>query len=176
MAYCAGMKKSFWHGAFWFVFALAFFIQSARAVETPPKIYRMKQWEEAKKRAIAEDKPIAWIGAPARCLAPYQKNLLGKGSHAATKYAIHTLEKEAILIFSDAETENHQEPRIVDQALHSPDPHYNIPGVIILTPSLDKVITKTFYKADGNERRKEFSDSLKKIRDKASWQEKKSAK
>ncbi|MDQ6632339.1 MAG: hypothetical protein M3Y82_11400, partial [Verrucomicrobiota bacterium] len=133
MAYCAGMKKSFWHGAFWFVFALAFFIQSARAVETPPKIYRMKQWEEAKKRAIAEDKPIAWIGAPARCLAPYQKNLLGKGSHAATKYAIHTLEKEAILIFSDAETENHQEPRIVDQALHSPDPHYNIPGVIILT-------------------------------------------
>lgn len=137
-----------------------------------PAIYRMSQWEEAKKKAQAEDKPIAWIGTATKYLAP-SKNILGKGSHAATQYAIRALQRETILIYSDCETENHQEPRIVDQALHSPEAHYNVPGVIILTPALDKVIAKTFYKADAKERGYEFLALLAKIRDKAAWQEKK---
>jgi hypothetical protein len=145
------------------------------AADAPPVIYRMSQLEEAKKRAIAEDRPIAWIGTATKFLAP-AKNLTGKGSHSATAYAILVLQKETILIYSDAETENHQEPSIVDQALHSPEAHYRVPGVIILTPALDKVITKTFRKEDAQERAKEFAEVLKKIRDKASWHEKKSAK
>lgn len=151
--------------------AIALLIPNTVVAQTPT-IYRMSQLETAKKRALAEGKPIAWIGTATKYLAPYNK-ILGKSSHAGTAYAIRALQRETILIYSDCETENHQEPQIVDQALHSPEPHYQVPGVIILTPSLDKVIAKTFHKPDANERGREFLVLLKKIRDKASWQEKK---
>jgi hypothetical protein len=89
----------------------------------------------AKKRAAAEGKPIAWIASLPENLTPHPKPM-AKGSHAATTYAFLALRKETVIIFSDAMAENHQGPKIVDEALHTPDPHYNIPGVIILTPSL----------------------------------------
>ncbi|MEO7298981.1 MAG: hypothetical protein ABI042_10455 [Verrucomicrobiota bacterium] len=167
------MKKAL---AGWSVLAfLLISLSRAVAVEAPPLIYRMNQLEEAKKRAVAEDKPIAWIGTLTKYLAPYH-NLKGQGSHAATSYAIRALQKETILIYSDGDTQNHQEPTIVDQALHSPEAHYRLPAVIILTPSLDKVIAKTFRKENADERAREFLDLLKKIRDKKSWHENKAAK
>src|SRR4051812_35337421 len=73
-----------------------------------PVFYRMSRLEDAKKRAVSEGKPIAWIASFPEYLAPHEK-LMGKGSHAATAYAIRALQKEAVLIFSDARTENHQE-------------------------------------------------------------------
>jgi len=133
-----------------------------------PTIYRLSQVEEAKKRALAEDKPIAWIGGVTEHLEPYDK-LQGKSSHAATAYAIRALQNETILVFSDGQTENHTEPPIVDQALHSPNPHYNIPYVIILTPSLDKVICKVPYAEEFADSVKIYTAVLKQIRDKASW-------
>ena len=75
-------------------------------------------------------------------------------------------------MFSDGRTENHQEPSIVDQALHSPNPHYTVPGVVILTPSLEKIICQVPYTGDAEERIKVFTEALKKIRDKDSWREK----
>ena len=136
-----------------------------------PTIYRMAQLDEAKKRAAAEGKPIAWIASQPEYLTPHAKPM-AKSSHSATTYAILALQKDVIIVFSDSNTENHHEPRIVDQALHEPNPHYTIPGVIILTPSLDKVICKAPYAEDSQERIRVFTYVLKKIRDKESWQEK----
>src|SRR5947209_16520835 len=116
-----------------------------------PAFYRMAQLDEAKKRAVAEGKPIAWIASKPEYLTPYPKPM-GKGSHAATTYAILALRKETVIVFSDATTENHQEPSLIDSALHTPDPHYTVPGVIILTPSLDKVICKAPFTSDSQER------------------------
>ena len=58
---------------------------------------------------------------------------------------------------------------IVDQALHSPNPHYTIPYVIILTPALDKVICKAPYAPESAERINIYTAVLKQIRDKDSW-------
>ena len=122
--------------------------------------------------AQAQNKPIAWIATFGKNLAPYDQKLTNKGSHAATTYAILALQRETIIVFSDSTTENHQEPGIVDEALHTPEPHYTIPGVIILTPSLDKVICKAPFTPDSQERIRIFTDVLKKVRDKDSWAKK----
>ena len=105
------------------ILTLAFGVFSAPAGPSP--VHRMSQLEEVKKRAVAEGKPIAWIGTFAKELAPYDK-LMGKSSHAATAYAIRALQNDAILIHSDSETENHKEPGIVDHELHTPNPHYQM--------------------------------------------------
>src|SRR6185295_5139724 len=101
----------------WLVVATVF-IPSVPGAETKPgtvPLYRRNQLDDAKKRAAAEGKPIAWIASAPQYLAPYNKSLMGKGSHAATAYAIRALQNDAVLVFSDSFTENHQEPQIVDQ-------------------------------------------------------------
>ena len=151
------------------ILTLAFGVFSASAGPSP--VHRMSQLEEVKKRAAAEGKPVAWIGTFAKELAPYDK-LMGKSSHAATAYAIRALQNDTILIYSDSETENHKEPAIVDHELHTPNPHYTAPVVVILSPSLDKVICKILFTPDGQERVRLYTEALKKIRDKSSWQDK----
>ena len=140
------------------------------ALAAPSPVYRLGQLEEVKKRAAAEGKPIAWIGTFGQLLAPYDK-LMGQSGHAATAYAIRALQNDTILITSDSETENHKEPAIVDHELHTPNPHYTAPVVVILNPSLDKVITKILFIADSHERIRAYTEALKKIRDKTSWQD-----
>jgi hypothetical protein len=135
------------------------------AAEAGPMLYRMDQLEAAKKRAAQEHKPIAWIASRPEFLTPYPK-LLGHGSHAATAYAVRALRNDTVLVFSDALTENHHEPKIVDQALHSPNPHYTVPGVVILTPSLDRVICKAPFTTDPHERIRIYTEVLRKIREK----------
>jgi len=151
--------------------ALLFFIMALASFAGPSPLHRMSQLEDVKKRAAAEHKPIAWIGTFAKTLTPYDKPM-GQSSHAATAYAIRALQNDTILIYSDSETENHQEPAIVDRELHTPNPHYTAPVVVILTPSLDRVITKILYIPDSKERVRIYTEALKKIRDKSSWEEK----
>jgi hypothetical protein len=141
------------------------------SIAAPSPVYRLSQLEDVKKRAAAEGKPIAWIGTFAQLLAPYDK-LMGQSGHAATAYAIRALQNDAILITSDSETENHKEPKIVDHELHTPNPHYTAPVVVILTPALDKVIAKILFTPDRKERVRVYTEALKKIRDKSSWEEK----
>jgi hypothetical protein len=141
---------------------------AAEGSNSVPVLYRMNQLTEAKERAKRENKPIAWIATAPEYLAPYAK-LMGNGSHAGTAYAIRALRNETIMVFSDARTENHHEPKIVDEALHSPNPHYNVPGVVVLTPALDKVICTAPFASDAQERIRIFTEALKKIRDKDSW-------
>lgn len=143
---------------------------AASAFAAPSPVYRMTRLEEVKKRAAAEGKPIAWIGTFGNTLEPYNK-LMDQNSHAATAYAIRALQNDTILITSDSGTENHQEPAIVDHELHTPNPHYTAPVVVILTPSMEKVIAKILYIAESKERIRVYTDVLKKIHDKSSWQE-----
>ena len=103
--------------------------------------------EEVKKRASTEGKPIAWIGTFASLLAPYDK-LMGQSGHAATAYAIRALQNDTILITTDSETENHKEPAIVDHELHTPNPHYTAPVVVITIPS-DGSTTRTNVTVSG---------------------------
>ena len=151
--------------------ALAFCGLASSSLAAPSPLHGMSQLEEVKKRAAMAHKPIAWIGTFAKCLAP-RSDLMGPSSHAATAYAIRALQNDTILIYSESETENHQEPRIVDQELHTPNPHYTAPVVVILTPTMDKVIDKILFTADKNERIRVYTEALKKIRDKSSWEEK----
>ena len=146
-------------------------IAANSGLAAPSPVYRLSQLEDVKKRAAAEGKPIAWIGTFAKTLAPYDK-LMGQSGHAATAYAIRALQNDTILITSDSDTENHKEPPIVDHELHTPNPHYTAPVVVILTPSLEKVITKILYIADSHELIRAHTEALKKIRDKSSWEEK----
>jgi len=148
------------------------FSQSA-STNSATKIYRLSEVEEAKKRAAAEGKPIAWIGGVSEHLVPYE-NLKAKGSHPATAYAIRALQNDAILCFSDGRTENHTEPPIVDQALHTPNSHYTMPYVIVLTPELDKVICKIPYTESFDLRVGYYKAALQTIRSK-SWKAAKAA-
>ena len=152
------------------VFALLILLSAISGFAAPAAVYRMSQLEEAKKRAAEEHKPIAWISTFTTNLATHPKPM-GKGSHAATTYAIRALQNDAILIYSDSATENHQEPPIVDREIHTPDPHFTVPVVVILNPALDKVIAKILYIAESQERIRAYTEALKKIRDKSSWEE-----
>ena len=162
-------------GQCFFIPAVTFAVQvfCEQALAAPSPLYRMSQLEEAKKAAQAQNKPIAWIATFAKNLAPYDQRLTNKGSHAATAYAIRALQNDTILVTSDSGTENHQEPPIVDQELHTPDPHYKAPVVVILTSKLDRVITKILYIENGQERIQAYTEALKKIRDPSSWGDKK---
>jgi hypothetical protein len=160
---------SFLKGFIWLMAGLSLGFGGYSIWAGPSPVYRMSQLEEVKKRAAEEGKPIAWIGAFATNLTPYAK-ITGKGGHAATAYAIRALQNDTILITSDSATENHQEPTIVDHELHTPDPHYAAPVVVILTPSMDKVIDKILYTPEIQDRIRVYTMALKKIRDKASWQ------
>src|SRR5512133_764067 len=133
-----------------------------------PAYYRLSQLDDAVARAKKEDKPIAWIASFPGSMTPH-KNPLAASSHAATYYAYLTLYRDAIIVWSDSDSENHKEPAIVDKELHSPNAHYTAPGVIVLTPDLERVIGKVFHIADPQARQAAFSDLLKKIRDKKTW-------
>jgi hypothetical protein len=148
-----------------------FLVAAIPSFAAPSPVYRLSQLEEVKKRAAAEGKPIAWIGTFAQLLAPYDK-LMGQSGHAATAYAIRALQNDAILVTSDSDTENHKEPKIVDHELHTPNAHYTAPVVVILTPAMDKVIAKILFTPDSKERVRVYTEVLKKIRDKSSWEEK----
>jgi hypothetical protein len=141
---------------------------SSNASSNSPAYFRLSQLGEAKAKAKAEGKAIVWIASFPGSMTPY-KNLLGPGSHAATYHAYLTFYRDAVVVWSDSDSENHREPAIVDGELHSPDAHYTAPGVIALGPDLDKVIGKVFHISDGKARAAAYAELLKKVRDKASW-------
>src|SRR3954453_16840602 len=143
------MQLHFFRLSWYAVIASSFISFSCEAAETKPAtntpaFYRLAQLDDAKKRATAEAKPIAWIASYPEYLTPHAKPM-GKAPHSASTYAFLAFQKETIIVFSDARAENHQEPGIVDQALHTPEGHYTVPCVIVLIPSLEKIICKLPY-------------------------------
>jgi hypothetical protein len=128
-------------------------------------MYRPADLADAKKEAATAHKPIAWI-------ASSPKLLDGKGtislpnSRGATLHALFALRDKTVLVFMDAYEENHKVLKLVDDALHTPDPHYTPPTVVFLDPEAKQVLTTVIYEPDFVKRAKELARALDEIKGK----------
>lgn len=127
--------------------------------------YRTVDLEAAKKEAAAARKPIAWI-ASAPKLLDGTGTISGNGSKSATLHAFYALRGSCVLIFMDAIEENHKVLKLVDGALHTPNPHYTPPTVVILDPEAKVVITTVIYEKDFARRAAAFGKALALIKEK----------
>jgi hypothetical protein len=127
--------------------------------------WRTADLESARQEATAAHKPIAWIAS-----AP--KLLNGKGSisdanqRGATLHAFFALRTKAVLVFMDAYEENHKVLPIVDKALHTPDPHYNPPTVLLLDPAASQILATVLYEPDFTKRANALARALDQIKEK----------
>jgi hypothetical protein len=127
--------------------------------------YRTSDLESAKKEAAATHKPIAWIASAPQLLD-------GKGtisletSRGATLHAFFALRSRAVLVFEDAYAENHKVLQLVDDALHTPDPHYTPPTVVFLDSQATKVLATLIYEPDFVKRAKALASALEQIKGK----------
>jgi thiol-disulfide isomerase/thioredoxin len=121
--------------------------------------WRTGQLEGARKVALAEHKPIAWIASSPVALD-------GRGSislpnqRGATLHALFALRSRTVLIFEDAYTENHKVLPLVDQAVHTPNPHPTPPVVVFLNPDATQVLGKVLYEPDFVKRAHALADAL----------------
>ena len=123
------------------------------------RAYRMADLEQAQKQAREAKLPIAWIASSPTVLENNGKIALSNG-RGATLHAFYAFSDKAVLVFQDAYAENHQGPAIVDHALHTPDPHYTPPTVVILDPELKQVLATIPYEPDFNRRTQVFQETL----------------
>jgi hypothetical protein len=127
--------------------------------------YRTADLESAKKDAAAAHKPIAWIASSPKVLDGHG-NISLSSSRGATLHAFFALRDRAVLVFMDAYEENHKVPQLMDDALHTPDPHYTPPTVLLLDPEAGKVLAKVIYEPDFLKRAKALAQALDDIKGK----------
>ncbi len=127
--------------------------------------YRTVDLESAKKEAAAAHKPIAWIATSPTVLD-------GRGTIAltnprgATLHAFYALRDKTVLVYEDAYAENHKVPPLMDDALHTPDPHYTPPTVLFLDPNATNVLAKVTYEPDFVKRANALAKALDEIKGK----------
>ena len=68
-----------------------------------------------------------------------------------------------MLVFEDAYVENHKVLPLVDQALHTPDPHYTPPKVIFLNPEATEVLATVEYQPDFVKRAQALANALAQV-------------
>jgi len=127
--------------------------------------YRTADLEAAKKEAAAAKKPIAWIASSPKLLDG-KGTISGINSRSATLHAFYALRGSCILIFMDAYEENHKVLQLVDDALHTPNPHYTPPSVVFLDPGATKVLATVIYEQDFNKRAVELAKALEQTKGK----------
>jgi hypothetical protein len=127
--------------------------------------YRTVDLESAKKEAVAAKKPIAWI-ASAPKLLDGKGNIAQTSSRGATLHAFYALRDRAVLVFMDAYEENHKVLQLVDDALHTPDPHYTPPTVVFLDPQAKQVLATVIYEPDFQKRAGALAKALEEIKGK----------
>lgn len=127
--------------------------------------YRTADLESAKKEAAAAHKPIAWIATSPAVLDGRGTITLTNG-RGATLHAFYALRDKAVLIYEDAFAENHQVLPFVDEALHTPDPHYTPPTVLFLDPEAKVVLAKVSYEPDFVKRANALANALNDIKGK----------
>lgn len=127
--------------------------------------YRTADLESAKKEAAAAHKPIAWI-ATAPQLLDGRGTIALTNSRGATLHAFYALRDRAVLVYEDAIAENHQVLPLVDDALHTPDPHYTPPTVLFLDPNATNVLAKVIYEPDFVKRANALARALDEIKGK----------
>jgi hypothetical protein len=121
--------------------------------------YRTADLERAKAEAKAAHKPIAWIASASKVLGE-SGTILRTDGRGATLHAFYALRSRTVLVFEDAFAENHQVLPLVDQALHTPDPHYTPPKVIFLNPDATEVLATVEYEPDPTKRAQALADGL----------------
>ena len=127
--------------------------------------YRTADLEAAKKEAAAAKKPIAWIATSPKLLDGNGTITL-ETSRGATLHAFYALRDKAILVFMDAYEENHKVLPLVDNALHTPNPHYTPPTVVFLDPDATKVLATVIYEPDFTKRAHALADALEQVKGK----------
>lgn len=123
-------------------------------------MWRTADLEAAKKAAAAAHKPIAWVASATKMLDG-RGTISADTSRGATLHALYAYRDQTVLIFEDAYEENHKVLPLVDEALHTPDPHYYPPKVIFLNPEATEVLAKVEYEADFVKRAHALADALK---------------
>ena len=126
-------------------------------------LYRTADLETAKQQAIADGKPIAWI-ASAPKLLDGRGTISLENSRGATLHAIYALRERAVLVFEDAYVENHKILPLVDEALHTPDPHYTPPTVVFLDPEASQVLAQVTYEPGFVKRAHVLADALDQVK------------
>jgi hypothetical protein len=127
--------------------------------------YRTVDLDAAKKTAAAAKKPIAWIATSPKLLDGNGAITL-ETSRGATLHAFYALRDKAILVFMDAYEENHKVLPLVDNALHTPNPHYTPPTVVFLDPDATKVLATVIYEPDFTKRAHALADALEEVKGK----------
>ena len=127
--------------------------------------YRTADLDAAKKEAAAAKKPIAWIATSPKLLDGNGTITL-ETSRGATLHAFYALRDKAILVFMDAYEENHKVLPLVDNALHTPNPHYTPPTVVFLDPDATKVLATVIYEPDFTKRAHALADALEQVKGK----------
>ena len=121
--------------------------------------YRTVDLEKAKGEAREKKQALAWIASDPKALQN-DGRITGKGSRAGTSHAFAALGDRAVLVFMDAFAENHQCPKIVDEALHTPNPHYTPPTVVLLDAEMSKVLGVVIYDPDFETRKESFKRAI----------------
>jgi len=127
--------------------------------------YRTADLEAAKKEAIASRKPIAWI-ASATGLLDGRGSPTMPGSRGATLEEFEMLHDKAVLVFMDAYKENHKVLKLVDDALHTPNPHYIPPTVVFLDSEAKQVLATVPYEQEYEKRTRALQNALDQIKGK----------
>lgn len=127
--------------------------------------YHTVDLESAKKDASAAHKPIAWIASAPKLLDGHG-TIAQENSRGATLHAFFALRDKAVLVFMDAYEENHQVLKLVDDALHTPDPHYTPPTVVFLDPDAKQVLATVTFEPDYVKRAKALAKALDEIKGK----------
>jgi hypothetical protein len=127
--------------------------------------YRTADLESAKHDAKAAHKPIAWIASSPKVLDGHG-SITQTNSRGATLHAFYALRDRTVLVFMDAYEENHKVVQFVDDALHTPDPHYTPPTVLFLDPDATKVLTTVIYEQDFVKRAKDLAKALDDVKGK----------
>ena len=122
------------------------------------RAYHLSDLAQAQKQAQDAKMPIAWIASSPKVLQNNGNIALSNG-RGATLHAFSVFADKAVLVFQDAYAENHQGPQIVDHALHTPDPHFTPPTVVLLDSELKKVLATIRYEPDFNKRKQAFQEA-----------------
>ena len=164
------MRKSVFCWALAVALSTAFAAKAAdklliRINNEPISIYRTADLDSAKKEASAAHKPIAWVASAAKVLDG-RGSITLTNSRGATLHAFYALRNRAVLVFMDAYEENHKVLRFIDEALHTPDPHYTPPTVLLLDPDAQQVLAKVPYEPEFVKRAKALAQALNDIKGK----------
>ena len=127
--------------------------------------YRTGDLESAKKEAIGAHKPIAWIASTFKFLDGHG-TISQPSNRGATLHELFALRDRAVIVFMDAYEENHKVVQFVDDALHTPDPHYTPPTVLFLDPEAKTVLATVTYEPDMVKRAKALAKALDDIKGK----------